>query len=787
MSEGSKTMRARTKRKTLGLGVATGLLAAFTLNACQEQGADADDQCVSNEAFFKEKVWTNTLAVKCIKCHTDTGQAKDSKFILRGPEWGPDYLENNLEVFESLAKLEYEGQPWILLKPTNQIEHMGLEQFAKDSEEYKAFEEMIDRIANPVSCEDDGAAEAEFFSGVQLLDEVATLRKASLSMVGRVPTLEEEQMVRDGGFEALDDVLDGMMTEQAFYDRLVEIYNDHFLTDRYYDHGQGGTPAIDLLAGQEVGEDQPLYPNAYWFEALPEGEAEIAAQFSNNAVSRESLELIAYVVRNEKPFTEILTADYTMVNPFSAKVYGLDSVAFNNAEDYKEFQPAKVPGLAHTGVLTTTVFMNRFPTTETNRNRHRARMFYKFFLATDVLLLGERPVASQAILGDAPWLNNQACAVCHAQIDPVAGAFQAFPPDQGGRYVPPTAWHGDMKPPGYGDEVMPPELAPTALSWLTQHAVQDRRFALAAVHIVWKGLSGDDPITPPRDPNAVGYLEGIRAADMQTKIFDDIVTKFIDGNYNLKIIFKELVKSPYYRAYNAEGLDESRELELAQVGTGRLLVPEQLHRKVEAVTGQPWRAGKMVDGSDLLLDMDAYRIFYGGIDSDTVVERITDPNGIMANVAKRMSNEIACWTTAADFTKEPGNRSLFPFVDPSFKPEDLNGFEVPAAASAIRANIQFLHAKLLGEYLDQNSPEINRTYELYLNAWKEGQRGLKAVDAEGLPEYGTALPGACQATTDFWSGDELGERALSEDPEYTIRAWMAVMSYLLSDYRFLHE
>ncbi len=30
-------------------------------------------------------------------------------------------------------------------------------------------------------------------------------------------------------------------------------------------------------------------------------------------------------------------------------------------------------------------------------------------------------------------------------------------------------------------------------------------------------------------------------------------------------------------------------------------------------------------------------------------------------------------------------------------------------------------------------------------------------------------------------------RSLGQDEKYTIRAWMAVVNYLLSDYRFLHE
>ena len=34
-------------------------------------------------------------------------------------------------------------------------------------------------------------------------------------------------------------------------------------------------------------------------------------------------------------------------------------------------------------------WLNRFPTTPTNRNRHRARIAYDLFLATDILKLGE--------------------------------------------------------------------------------------------------------------------------------------------------------------------------------------------------------------------------------------------------------------------------------------------------------------------------------------------------------------------------------------------------------------
>lgn len=763
----------RRNNRTLGLTVAA--LATLALSGCGE-GQQDDSDCVSNEQFFQENVYATTLATKCATCHNDAGEARDTSFILRDSNSGPDYLEQNLKVFEQMSRLRYDGVPWILAKPTASVEHFGGEQFATDSDEYNAFVEMVERIENPVACEDVDVTE-EFFDGVELLDEVETLRKASLALVGRLPTIEQEQRVRDGGFEALDVVLDEMMTDPVFIDRIIEIYNDYFLTDRYYPD----TQALDLLAGLTDEDGNAIYPDIYWFEeqGLSEEEIQLAESFANRGIARESLQLVAHVVRNDLPYTEILTADYTMVNPFSAQSYGVNA-SFTTGE-YDEFQPAKIPGIPHAGVLTNSVFMNRFPTTDTNRNRHRARKLYEFFLATDVLRLGERPIDATGSDILNPTLNNQDCAVCHAVIDPMSGALQNW--DVAGRYSPrDEGWYPEMRQPGFGDVVMPPSENSRATQWLAEQIVADPRFAIAPVHIMFKGLSGQTPLREPSDATHPDYLAQIRAFDVQAKVFQGIADQFVEDNYNLKTVVKEIVKTPYYRAANATDLTPEREADLADLGTGRLLTPEQLHRKIETMTGQPWRNGD----TDYLLTDNEYLIFYGGIDSNDVIERITEPNGIMANVAARMGNEMACWSVAADFAKAPSERKMFPLVELTFQPEDENGFEINGSASAIRANIHHLHQRLLGEYVDINDPEINRTYELFLEVWKDGKRNVGLPEEEG--GYPTGLPGACQATTDFWTGMPLPEqRQITTDEDYTVRAWMAVVSYLLSDYRFLHE
>ena len=81
----------------------------------------------------------------------------------------------------------------------------------------------------------------------------------------------------------------------------------------------------------------------------------------------------------------------------------------------------------HAGVLNTPAFLARYPSTETNRNRARARWTYFHFLGVDIEKSAAR-TTNPAALADTnnPTLNNPACAVCHQFHDPVAGTFQNY-------------------------------------------------------------------------------------------------------------------------------------------------------------------------------------------------------------------------------------------------------------------------------------------------------------------------------------------------------------------------
>jgi len=190
----------------------------------------------------------------------------------------------------------------------------------------------------------------------------------------------------------------------------------------------------------------------------------------------------------------------------------------------------------------------------------------------------------------------------------------------------------------------------------------------------------------------------------------------------------------------------------------------------------PWAA---TNGNRYLLTENEYRMLYGGIDSDDVIARITEPNGIMANIQMRMANEMACQVTARDFTEPATRRRFFPFVETSTLPINEAGFPEPEAELKIRKNLAHMHYHVLGEVLEPNDPEITRSFNLYVQTLQEGRLKMAAGDLTG--DF------ACRATTNL-QGVELPEDLqIRRDDNYNIRAWMAVVTYLMADFKFLYE
>jgi cytochrome c553 len=631
------------------------------------------------------------------------------------------------------------------------------------------------------------AVVADTVGFIELLGNGVTLRKASEQLLSRLPTLDEFRMVATDGNAGLRQAIEQMMEEEAFYRRLSEIFNDYLLTDKYHSRN-GSEAAISLLSSDD-------FPSRRWFDPGKDNRDDnysTVRRQTNDGIAREPLALINHVVKNDLPFTEILTADYMMMSPMSARSYGVSGIPFSNPNDPDEFRPGRLEGIPHAGILTSPMFLNRYPTTSTNRNRGRARVVFDLFLDTDILAIeGVRPGNAVDITTPIPTINNPQCSKCHSVLDPVASVFQNW--DYKGRYRPSRekkgGWYTDMEPRGFNGQVMP--LAgnvDSSVRWLAHEIAADPKFPRAVTRILVNGLTGKEPLQAPTGDDAT--QAEMDAYTAERSLLNDLQASFVADNYNLKTLVREIMMSPYWRA---AGISDANGLPIHQnTGSSYLLSPEQLDRKILSLFGFDWRNSLDQYYKDhnkswaSKLERTFHQI-YGGIDSDSVTTRLKSPNGLMGAMQLRMANELACYAVPHDFWLPEDQRRLFLYVDKEVNPYDEQGNLDPDAVARIRQNIRFLHEYILGEPLALESSEVSITLDLYMTVLNQGRQYLLNNAGEW---WAVRLPSMCDRTRDF-NGVDLKDvngqdLSLQRDNQFVIRAWMAVVAYLLADYRFLY-
>jgi hypothetical protein len=764
------------------LGAVFGLIfVADTITArppsVQQNSAQSIPGCLLEDRFFEDEVWAKVGERTCLRCHNEKGEAAESAFRLLKPDLtasDPTWLAENKTAFETMARSAEDDDSRLLLKATGQLDHGGGEVLKADSTGLKILQRFVRRIKQQDTqpTEDDlskESAAAALFDDLTMLPPDRRLRRITLSLAGRLPTSSELDEVRQNGDAAVAAILERVFQEDAFYERLKEGFNDIFLTIGIEDNAE-------TLLSYHHFEKTRLWYQHWDFSNLPEAERERAgwklADVYRDALLQEPLRMIEHIVRNDRPFKEIATADYIMVSPHSARGYGIfESIKdqFKNPEDPFEYIPAKLPALTgrdgktqesatglypHAGFLSMFHYLRRYPSTETNRNRLRARMFYQHFLGIDIMQLAPRSTDASAVAAkyENPTMQAPDCVVCHRTIDPVSSIFQDF--DFEGHVIPRRdGWYKDMFQAGFEGEDMPPSERWRAPQWLAERTVKDPRFAIAMVEHVYYILFGRKVLQPPDDIDDPHFAARRRAYLAQRRQVESTARELADSGFNLKTAFRSLIASDFYRidGSQAGAMNPDRAAELDDIGILRLLSPEQLERKLKAIFGKEW--GRL-DGET--------KILYGGIDSISITERNADPSGAMGAIQRILANDVACYHVARDFRRETSERLLFSSIESSIVPGD------DMSNQRIREAIVSLHQRLLGQNLVADDPEIERTFQLFTGI-------IADANAQGPFE---------PRETYFCGGRE---EFRTEDPLYTIRAWRGVVTYLLRQHSFLYE
>ncbi len=721
----------------------------FTLNRLSDGNPFVDlGNSLNAASYYSEFISDQIIQANCIACHKSGGLAANTPLVYVDSAVG-NYLEMNLDAIKDYVLTTASGASLILDKPSGQTSHGGGAVLTLGSELYLDWESFINLILSETDSFPDGNLQM-LLQGIESLDALSTLQKAVQLFAGREPTLEEEALLDGEDSDALISAITESMSGDNFHQFLTTAANDRLLTDALLQD----VPLIRTTI--------PFYPN------FLEAAYEVNTQYSDGNISRQAyeefyrntrigtvrapLEHIAYVVENDLPYTNILTDNFTMVNPWTATAYGSD-VIFNDPNNANEWQPGQIVNYLrrnesldfrcfsnrmmasclvlsggietdypHAGILNNLALLARYPSTTTNRNRARARWTYNFFLGVDIEKLAERPIDAAALTDtDNPTLNNPSCSVCHAVHDPVAGAYQnygdrgyykssaggqdslpnsyKYPEGDDTQYNFGDVWYADMRSPGFENSTTTDTEA--SLQWLANEIVDDPRFAPATVKFWWPSIFSSEPSIAPVDPDAANYNAHLIAYRAQEEFVTELADSFSNApsqNYRLKTLLATMASSEWFRASSINNIsdEQSAQLSIADIGTEKLLTPEQLDSKLTSKTAYDWNTinARSDEPTNVLTQL--YNLYFGGIDSDGITVRARETTPLMTRVVASMAANVSCPIVSDEFSKQASQRALFKQVSVYDSPFSLNYGEYVIDSNeeqtATRVNLDSLSA-----------------------------------------------------------------------------------------------
>ena len=420
--------------------IVMGLLESPTGHLANISTAGSRHEAQTAEQVFSEFIAGPIVQDRCANCHVENGLSGHTRLVFEKGD-GADQERANFRVFANFVATVEDGATRILNKIQG-VSHGGGIQVPSGSAEFEKMRTFLQLLGEDVDAGGPPITASSLFEGVRMESARRTLYRAAVLFAGRIPTPEELAPFPGGTPRQLWDTIRGMMTGLEFHEFLTRGANDRLLTaslrniledgqagqvvsNRDYARFLGFEAESERLTGDGPDEGGRLPQEWYWW------------RYEVSYGARQApVELIAHVVENDLPYTEILTADYIMANFAAAKAYSA-TATFDDPDNPHEFQPVRIQGYRrhgvtmddypHAGILSTTSFLRRYPTTPTNRNRARSRWAYQHFLGEDIQSSVPARTAADALLDTRnPTMHNPACTVCHIPLDPVSGTFQNY-------------------------------------------------------------------------------------------------------------------------------------------------------------------------------------------------------------------------------------------------------------------------------------------------------------------------------------------------------------------------
>jgi hypothetical protein len=739
---------------------------------------------------ISHQVHQKIIQAECNKCHFNQGLARNTALIFSK---STDVDMVNANETENLAILNTfvlnESAQRVLNKIKGLDNHGGGAVFAPDSMEYKLMINYLQLLTGQ-----NLSASPQTKNTLILETPDATFRRASLLLTGKIPSRSRLTDLLNADENTLRSALLLLMENPTFKTFLKRGANDQLLVRSL------------LISQNSLGDLQQYYPRfqkKYELKDPLTSEVKLDKTYAKAVLAELAeapLELIAHVVQNNRPYSEILTAPYTMVSEKTAEIFKTGLTPATNV-----FVPAQNMGqhtsgdehdqpkydwnnsseitLPHAGVLTEAAFLQQYPTTSTNRNRARALWTYRHFLGEDIEASAARTIDPAALIDtDNPTLKNPACTVCHMRLDPLAGAFQNFGErgifreqsfgldslDDGYKrsklYKPGDLWYTDMRPPGFEALILTDPFF--SLSDIAKILVKDPRFAKGAVKFWWPAIFGEEFLD-----------DGLTSVEYDAKIstLEKLANAFTKSNYDLKYLLTEMLMSDWFRG--ASIATHATESPANYTGGKRLLTPEELFEKTKDLSD--------IEDANLL---NSFKLGYGGIDSLAIAKRQRNISHFMLRIAERHALSKSCAIVATEFNKPQNSRKLFTLVDRTDFPSQINSTlsntnapEISADIASddnttkIRNQISVLIERLHGRQVSPESDEVLRYTELFI---KMRQNKINRNTGKNLTEANIACD---------YNANGLPWVQWSADPNHSLSAWRGVITALMADFNYIFE
>ncbi len=690
----------------------------------------------------------SVLQTKCVSCHSAGGIAAATRLVFQFGDSDTNINYNETQL-RSYISGQANGAQLLLDKPRGLVSHTGGTLLATGSAAYQLLAVFVAANSTTITAPTAPTNPTTPTTNKDFLLESAseTYRRASLYLTGTIPSRNKVLSLQGASDTTLRSEILSLMTGDGFKEFIKNGANAR-LNSRHLRTSDAGARS---------------YNDFY----LPNVSSSERRSVVRRDLAEEPLEIIAYVVMNDRPYSEILTAGYTMVGQYTDESYntGLDLApnewrqAQNTGQDVKTSSTfskdatgaSRISNYPHAGVLSTWSFLSKYDTTATNRNRARARWTMYHFLGFDIEKSTTRTISVSDVADESnPTLNNPACTVCHTTMDPIAGAFKffhernaykAYGTDSLDRRYrqrnPGVDWYQDMLPAGFNNQIATGD----PLQWLAQRIVNDNRFATAAVKFWWFAVFGED-------------ILNLSAPRIQFDTQQALITQLADsfrGNLNLKSLLANMMMTDNFRAANKTDATTADDNINIRMGGRRLLSVTELKNKTTSLTGITW-------GNTRPRLYREYKMLYGGTDDVVVEKRATELSSIMFRVAERQANEIGCAVVVYDFSLNQSTRKLFTEVENTTLDE-----------ASIRNQIIVLYERMLNRLVSSDSAEVSQAYQLFLDL------RIARINAGG----GTRVDSNTRCDNRIG-----GSR---NDANFVLSPWRGLIIALMSDSDYLYE